>query len=233
MPQIETARRLGPEAGQRRPARFLAAALAGACLVLPLESAVVQAGDDAGAHDFLMGESRRGRPETPQAAMPAANAPVAQAAVAVQRYFDMPVQSGPAATNARPVRAEFVNLQRTVDLAKPTQSDTQRALATKAVSLVLQDPTLRPGDIVILPDGPKVFTGGSGRHSRADFEDVTRSHALSKDLRKAVLALTRPAVSPASEARRKVADKNLGTLSGTAQQASADVRVVYPSGFRP
>jgi hypothetical protein len=40
-------------------------------------------------------------------------------------------------------------------------------------------------------------------------------------------------VSPASEARRKVADKNLGTLSGTAQQASADVRVVYPSGFRP
>jgi hypothetical protein len=232
MQQIETARRLGPEAGQRRPARFLAAALAAACLVLPLESAVVQAGDDAGVHDFLMGESRQGRPETPHAAMPAANAPVAQAAV-VQRYFDMPVQSGPAATNARPVRAEFVNLQRTVDLAKPTQSDTRRALATKAVSLVLQDPTLRPGDIVILPDGPKVFTGSSGRHSRADFEDVTRSHALSKDLRKAVLALTRPAVSPASEARRKVADKNLGTLSGTAQQASADVRVVYPSGFRP
>jgi hypothetical protein len=48
-----------------------------------------------------------------------------------------------------------------------------------------------------------------------------------------VLALTRPAVSPASEARRRVADKDRATLSVTAQQASADVRVVYPSGFRP
>jgi hypothetical protein len=48
-----------------------------------------------------------------------------------------------------------------------------------------------------------------------------------------VLALTRPVVSPASEARRRVADKDAAALRGTAQQASADVRVVYPSGFRP
>jgi hypothetical protein len=151
----------------------------------------------------------------------------------VQQYFDAPVQRSPArAKAAPPVRAEFTNLQRTVDLAKPSQSDTQRGLGTKAVALLMQDPTLRPGDVVMFPEGPKVFTGSSGRHNRADFQDIERSKAVPKDLRKAVLALTRPSASPAAEARRRVADKQGGVLVGTAQQASADVRVVYPSAFR-
>jgi hypothetical protein len=96
----------------------------------------------------------------------------------------------------------------------------------------MQDPTLRAGDVVMFPEGPRVFTGSSGRHSRADFQDVERSKAVPKDLRKAVLALTRPGASPAAEARRRVADKQGGALLGTEQQASADVRVVYPSAFR-
>ena len=237
MPKIETARRIDAEAGRRRAARCLAAALAGACLVLPLETSVVQASDDAGVHEFLMRESGRGRSAAPEPARyqpaPTVPAPVTQAAATVQQYFDAPVQRAPArAKVAPPVRAEFTNLQRTVDLAKPTQSDTQRGLGGKAVALLMQDPTLRPGDVVMFPEGPKVFTGSSGRHNRADFQDLERSKAVPKDLRKAVLALTRPSASPAAEARRRVADKQGGVLLGTAQQASADVRVVYPSAFR-
>lgn len=232
MPQTDTARRTRPEATQRR-ACFLAAAIAGACLVLPLESAVVQAGDDAGVREFFMREARRDRPEAPQPAAPMVSAPVAHAAVTVQRYFDTPVQHVHARAKApAPVRAEFAHLERTVDLSKPKESDTQRALATKAVDLLLHDSTLRPGDIVILPDGPKVFTGSSGRHSRADFQDISRSNALPKELRKAVIALTNPTARPASEARRRVADKDPAALRASARQASADVRVVYPSAFR-
>ena len=230
MPQIEIAR---PDTRLRGSGRFLAAVFAGACLVLPLESAV-QAGDDAGVHEFLMRESRRGRPEPMPASMPTVSAPLAHAAAAVQQYFDTPIPRGPARAKAPapPVRAEFANLERTVDLAKPKQSDTERGLATKAVALLLQDSTLRPGDVVMFPDGPKVFTGGSGRHSRADFQDINRSNAVPKDLRKAVLALTRPSANPAAEPRRRVADRDPAALRGTAQQASADVRVVYPSAFR-
>lgn len=236
MPQLDTCLITG--AVRRGPTRLLAAAVAGVCLVLPLESAVVQAGDDAGVHEFLMRESGRGRSQAPQPvryepAAPVVTAPVAQAAATVQQYFDMPVERPHARVKAAPpVRTEFTHLERTVDLAKPAQSDTQRGLGTKAVELLFQDPTLRPGDIVMFPDGPKVFTGSSGRHRRADFEDVNRSTAVSKDLRKAVLALTSPSASPGAEARRRVADKHGGGVVGTAQQASADVRVVYPSAFR-
>jgi hypothetical protein len=238
MPQIDVASRIPSEAPRRRSGAILAAAVAVACLVLPFESAVVQAGDDAGVHEFLMRESGRGRSEAAQAPRaqapaPMVSAPIMHAAVAVQQYFDTPIQRGPARVKApAPPRAEFTNLERTIDLAKPKQSDTQRALASKAVDLVLHDSTLRPGDVVMFPDGPKVFTGSSGRHSRADFQDVSRSNALSKDVRKAVLALMRPAANPANEARRRVADKDPAALSGAAQQASADVRVVYPSSFR-
>ena len=208
MPNIETARRIDPEAGRRRAARCLAAALAGACLFLPLETSVVQAGDDAGVHEVLMRESGRGRSAAPEPARyqpaPIVPAPVTHAAATVQQYVDAPVQRSPArAKAAPPVRAEFTNLQRTVDLAKPSQSDTQRGLGTKAVALLMQDPTLRPGDVVMFPEGPKVFTGSSGRHNRADFQDIERSKAVQG-----------------------------GVLAGTAQQASADVRVVYPSAFR-
>jgi hypothetical protein len=41
--------------------------------------------------------------------------------------------------------------------------------------LILTDGTLRTGDIVVFPDGPRVFTGLPGsRHSAVDFEKVRR-----------------------------------------------------------
>src|SRR5918999_208730 len=73
-----------------------APALPGAGFALPLETSIVQAGDDAGVHEFLMRESGRGRSAAPEPTrhQPAAvvPAPVTRAAATVQQYFDAPAQ---------------------------------------------------------------------------------------------------------------------------------------------
>src|SRR5215213_2540309 len=44
---------------------------------------------------------------------------------------------------------------------------------TKAVPELLADSTLRYGDIVMFPDGPRAFVGGSGaQHALTDFEPM-------------------------------------------------------------
>jgi hypothetical protein len=54
--------------------------------------------------------------------------------------------------------------------------------------LILTDDTLRAGDIVVFPDGPRVFTGSPGpRHSVVDFEKILRgARKLSKHTRDAL-----------------------------------------------
>jgi hypothetical protein len=54
--------------------------------------------------------------------------------------------------------------------------------------LLLTDDTLRAGDIVVFPDGPRVFTGSqASRHSAVDFEKILRSgRKLSKRTRDAL-----------------------------------------------
>jgi hypothetical protein len=219
------------------------AGLAASCLLLPIDAGSVRAGDDAGVRDFLMSEARRSAPPAAQAAPTAASLQAApamfQRALAMQSPFPPRHRDGETrAARAKPAapRAEFASLHRPEEATKPKQSDTERGLGGRAVSLILQDETLRPGDIVVFPDGPKVFTGGPGRHKRSDFEDVQRSTAIAKDVRKAVLALTSPAANPAHEARRRVAAKGAaaplpsGPLEASA--SAADIRVVYPSALR-
>jgi len=51
------------------------------------------------------------------------------------------------------------------------------------VAGLLADPTLRRGDIVVFPKGPKVFTGAPGSsHSPHDFEDVRSSSAVADSM---------------------------------------------------
>jgi hypothetical protein len=67
------------------------------------------------------------------------------------------------------------------------------------VAGLMKDPTLRRGDIVMFPKGPKVFTGSSGSsHSPRDFEDIRSSRAVADGTRRAVLALTRATPQAAS-----------------------------------
>ena len=54
----------------------------------------------------------------------------------------------------------------------------------------MTDPTLVPGDIVIFPDGPRVFQGEPGqRHAATDFVPFGEAKGLSKADRKYLTAL--------------------------------------------
>ena len=55
---------------------------------------------------------------------------------------------------------------------------------------LLSDPTLRNGDIVIFPDGPRVFRGDPGtHHATADFVQVSRAKDMAASTRKVLAAL--------------------------------------------
>ncbi len=72
---------------------------------------------------------------------------------------------------------------------------------TKAVPDLLADSTLQYGDIVMFPDGPRAFVGGSGtQHALTDFEPVARAgSAVSASTRKLV-AILRPGSNSAWDA---------------------------------
>jgi len=99
------------------------------------------------------------------------------------------------------------------------------------VAALLQDATLRPGDVVVFRDGPKVFKGGRDLpHAVADFESLERSRLVSKAARKMVLALTTPPGTLAQEAGRYLPATASGSDGSAPEEeaASALVRVVYP-----
>jgi hypothetical protein len=55
---------------------------------------------------------------------------------------------------------------------------------------LMRDPTLRHGDIVMFPDGPRVFRGEPGsRHSLGDFAALAASRDVAPSTRKMVLAM--------------------------------------------
>ena len=89
-----------------------------------------------------------------------------------------------------------------------------KAIAANPTAALLRDETLRPGDIVVMPSGPKVFLGheerGRGakaaRHRMSDFEDVGRSRSLDTKTRRLILAMMVPqGAMPAEEARKALA----------------------------
>ena len=61
------------------------------------------------------------------------------------------------------------------------------------VAALLNDSTLRRGDVVILPDGPKVFKGGpSTPHRLRDFEEVHRTKLVGEKTRRQLTAMAGP-----------------------------------------
>jgi hypothetical protein len=53
------------------------------------------------------------------------------------------------------------------------------------VEALLKDSTLRPGDMVMFPDGLRVFVGTPGsRHTMASFRPVSQDKTASKETRK-------------------------------------------------
>lgn len=76
-----------------------------------------------------------------------------------------------------------------------------------ATAALLKDETLRPGDIVVLSSGARVFTGNPDkRHAIRDFEPVQNSRYVSRGTRKVLAGLFTPVGAlPAHEARRMLA----------------------------
>ncbi|MBP1179468.1 hypothetical protein [Methylobacterium sp. PvR107] len=76
-----------------------------------------------------------------------------------------------------------------------------------ATAALLKDETLRPGDIVVLNSGARVFTGDPDRrHAIRDFEPVQTSRYVSKGTRKVLAGLFTPiGATPSQVARRMVA----------------------------
>ena len=101
----------------------------------------------------------------------------------------------------------------------------------------LQDKTLRPGDIVVLQDGARVFTGTPDKpHSIKDFESIGRSDFINRHTRTQLTAMLVPAGPLAgAEARKRMEQtKALPSVASTPVQVQASaMRVIYPWSSTP
>ena len=90
----------------------------------------------------------------------------------------VPTESGPRIRTAPKVKPE--NAPQVARKARPMNEK------VNPLPLLLRDDTLRPGDIVMFPDGPRVFNGSrGGKHTIHDFV------AAAKKLSKSALAALR------------------------------------------
>lgn len=231
-----------PAAVPFRHRRLLAAVLSLSAVVSTVAS--VQAGDDAGLGFF---QSLFG---SPQAAPPSEPAPVAAPAASPGHQALSPsrVYGRRHARRAEgaPVRVKvrYAALPRPEPVA-PSKgraavpevgSDRQRPLDMSAgpAAALLKDATLRPGDIVVLPDGAHVFKGTAGkRHTMRDFEEVSRSALVDRKTRARLAAMVAPAGAlPASEARRVMARLKRAAPGEPGPSESRPemtaMRVIYP-----
>jgi hypothetical protein len=195
----------------------------------------VRAEDDAGIRAFLRSEAASGfRPRPQPTPAPLASiTPRPFVSIAPRHHF---LRSSPAP------KARYVRLPRVEKAPEPPIRKTAEKRPSGPVDHVaalMKDPTLRRGDIVMMPDGPKVFTGGSeAPHRPRDFEDARQSGALSASARKAVLAILEPASASKSQKRLaahrpKPQPEKLAAPApaGEPSQATiASIRVVYPAG---
>lgn len=111
--------------------------------------------------------------------------------------------------------------------ARPEPRKASKRAAKGPMAEVLNDPTLRPGDIVMFPDGPRVFNGTTeAPHRMASFEDATSSRVLGKGDRKLLASLGGIPAAPARVARAKVRPGR-DALASVGEPRTQSVRVVY------
>jgi hypothetical protein len=79
-----------------------------------------------------------------------------------------------------------------LETAKPNSKDSSKTvqIPSNPHLALMTDPTLRPGDIVMFPDGPRVFQGDVGkRHAMSDFVPFSKAKGLTKADRRYLTAL--------------------------------------------
>ncbi|MGU3538372.1 hypothetical protein [Methylobacterium sp. A54F] len=121
-------------------------------------------------------------------------------------------------------------------------TDRQKPLDMKAgaAAALMRDETLRPGDIVVLKDGARVFSGSARDkvHAMRDFEPAERSPYLDRKTRRLLAAMITPVGAlPAEEARRMIArlKRNAPAKIDAAEPAAEQVavRVINPWTTNP
>lgn len=233
-----------PNAVPLRRRRVLAVVLSIGAVVSTAVS--VQAGDEGGLGFFqsLFGSPQAApAPEPVPSPAPAAAAPQAQSPYRVfgrrhaRRADGVPVRAKvryAALPKSDPVAPRALQKGRAAGL-EPA-SDRQRPLDMTAgpTAALLKDPTLRPGDIVVLPGGAHVFKGTAGkRHALRDFEEVSRSALVDRKTRARLAAMVAPAGAlPANEARRAMARLKRAAPTGPdpaeIRPETTAMRVIYP-----
>ena len=107
------------------------------------------------------------------------------------------------------LRARYAALPVRIHVKERDASERQTPIDMKAgaAAAFMKDETLRPGDIVVLTTGARVFAGEPDkRHAMRDFEPVQSSAYVSKGTRKLLAGMLNPVGAlPADEARRVVA----------------------------
>jgi hypothetical protein len=154
-----------------------------AVLGLAAGAAVPAVGEDAGIYAFIHSQ----RPE--RAVAPARPMPE----IALPR-FDV---QAPRARLPRPravsrPRQERQEREEREEAGKPVMPVAARPIGevSNPVPALLADKTLRAGDIVVFPDGPRVFKGQpGGRHALADFVKIASAKGLPQPARKIVSAM--------------------------------------------
>ncbi|WP_246733022.1 hypothetical protein [Methylobacterium sp. BTF04] len=126
--------------------------------------------------------------------------------------------------------------------AEPLQlrvADRQKPLDMKAgaAAAFLKDETLRPGDIVVLKDGIKVFVGRTdGSHAPRDFEAVGRSDFVDRQTRLKLAAMTMPVGAMPADAARKAMARVRSLMPATTEPTPSEVtamRVINPWKMEP
>jgi hypothetical protein len=175
---------------------FVRSGVAAALFLLPVLPSTALAADDGLGGLF----QRLFQPSQPVAMQPA---PAPEAVAQPTRRAD--VRRAARALNARPRTIRYAALPKAEPLKiRVTDRQTPIDMSAGAAAAFMKDPTLRPGDIVVLKDGVKVFTGEPDKHHAArDFESIGRSAFVDRHTRSLLSAMVMPVgAMPAAEARR-------------------------------
>ena len=124
---------------------------------------------------------------------PAQRAPQLEYAPApfIQPFFE--VERAPARRRVRAQSDRDMSETPTPPPVMPATAKAPRVTPDKElVASIMADRTLRKGDIVVFPDGPRVYRGsGDLSNKPRDFEDLRLSRHVDDKVRKVVLAATR------------------------------------------
>ncbi|GJD41091.1 hypothetical protein OICFNHDK_3569 [Methylobacterium bullatum] len=107
-------------------------------------------------------------------------------------------------------------------------------LSSGPMAALLKDPTLRPGDIVVLKDGARVFTGNEDKtHTARDFEPVSRSASVDRKTKALLSMMIAPVGAlPPDEVRKFMARLKKAApasdVNGAAQIQTVSMRVITP-----